>query len=794
MGLPKTQSPEVSTPCQAGRWHALLLAAILAGAGILRAWGLWSGELIWHPDEIFMVIYPLNLFSGDLNPHVFSYPSFHLYELALLYGVDFLWQSLVNDVGRFDWIAGRYFADATPLRDMARWLSVGYAVGTVALAGVLGGRLTAAGRILSAPGLLAAALMAVNVVHVRQSPLAAVDTPMAFWFAAAAVASVRLLTMDRCRDYLLAGVFVGVAGATKYPGVACCLGVVAAHALSGRRFFDVRLWLAGACALATFVALSPYVLLDFGSFSDQFLFQLAHAEAGRFGIDPGPLFHLRNGLRLGVGLAAWLVWLGTSVWAIRHRQTAHLVVLATTLGGYVAISWGDLVFLRYVLPLLPLQAAVVAAGACQVAAALGSRMAPVRRWLAMPVVVCLLLAQPLLASFQVAEFAARRDTRTLARDWFHEHVPAGSSYCNFGGWPGDVQVRTYEDQWWRLNGFLAYWPQDAHARLAKALEAVDGQTPFFSEAVRNSNRAQEQGSVELIHEHQCAYVVTHEHALPYSTIDTSFAQRLTREARRVARFDPGGDDEDVFDTMDGYYVPVSGFGAERPGPLVEIWEVPAYRTLPRPTTQRHVLSRALSQMAANAVNDADWSSAVEALKAATALDPDNEHALLVAARMHWDVGDTVQARQRLDDMLQRDSTSTRAMAGMAQLAADRGDRAGAIRWLEQVNRRRPRDVKAAGQLAELYWQVGEHQRALTLKARNVDLRPWLAQGHYDLGSGLLQAGDFEQALPHLLRAIAIAPDTGAYYPRAAAVHDALGQHEQADELRHRASQLAASVR
>jgi tetratricopeptide (TPR) repeat protein len=284
-------------------------------------------------------------------------------------------------------------------------------------------------------------------------------------------------------------------------------------------------------------------------------------------------------------------------------------------------------------------------------------------------------------------------------------------------------------------------------------------------------------------------VVTHEHALPYSTIDSSFAQHLTREARRVARFDPRADVDDVFDMMDGYYVPVSGFNAEQPGPLVEIWEVPTYRTLPRPTTQRNVLSRALSQMAANAVNDGDQSAAAEALRAATGFDPNNEHALLVAARMHWDAGDTTKARRSLDDMLLRDSTSTRAMAGLAQVAADRGDRAGAIRWLEQVHRQRPRDVKAASQLAELYWQVGDHQRALTLKARNVELRPWLAQGYYDLGSVLLQVGSAERALPHLLRAIAIAPDSVTYYVRAAAAHEALGQLEQAEDLRQRAGRL-----
>lgn len=777
----------------ASRRGALALVAILVGAATLRAWGVWSGELIWHPDESFMVIYPLNLFSGDLNPHVFYYPSLHYYELGLLYALDFLLQSLTSDVGLFDWIASRYFIDAVPLRDLARWLSIAYALGTVVLAGVLGGRL-AAGPVTSAPGLLAAALMAVNIVHVRQSPLAAVDTPMAFWFTAAAVASLRLLRTDTRRDYALAGVLVGVTAAIKYPGAACCLGVVAAHALSRRRFLDVRLWLSGAVALATFIALSPYVLLDFATFSDHFLFQMDHAEAGRFGHEVGRLFHLGNGLLYGLGPVAWVVWLSTCCWAVISRHPGHLVVLASSLGMYAAISWGDLVFLRYVMPLLPLQAAVTGDGVCRVLAALRDRLPVARRRVVLPVAVSLLMAQPLLASIQVAGFSSRRDTRTLARDWFHEHVPAGSSYCNFGGWAGDVQVHTYEEQWWRLNGFLSIWPEGAQTHLAEALAPLDPQTPFYSKAVRNANREQERGSVELIHERQCAYVVTHEHPLQYSTIDTSFAGRLAAEATLVARFDPGLSDGAVFDTMDGYYVPVTGFDTERPGPLVSIWEIPAYSTPPQSTSQRHVFSRVLSQMAVNSLEAADRAAAAEALRAATIFDPSNEHALLVEARMHWDVGDTTMAEERLAELLRRNPMATRAMQGMAILAAARSDTAGVIEWMEDVCRRRPRDADVLRQLADWNWQVGDRDRALSLWRRVVELRPWVARGHHDLGFALLQSEAYGQALPHLERAIEIAPDSVAYYRQAAMARDALGERELAAELRRQANSVEDSLR
>ncbi|MDA0334357.1 MAG: hypothetical protein O2782_04255, partial [bacterium] len=578
-------------------------------------------------------------------------------------------------------------------------------------------------------------------------------------------------------------------GATKCPGVACCLGVVAAHGISRRHPFDGRLWLAGVGALVTFVLLSPYVLLDFGNFSDGFLFQLAHAEAGRFGIDPGPLFHLGHGLRQGVGLLGWLVWLAASLWALRTRQATYLVVLAATLGGYVVISWGDLVFLRYVLPLLPLQAAVTGAGLCHALGRLSGVWSPSRQRWAIPVVVGLLLAQPLLGSLHLAEFSARRDTRTLAREWFQDHVPAGTSYCNFGGWSGDVQLRTYENQWWRFNGFLAYWPADAHAQLAAALVPLDGGIPFYAQAVHNINRQLEQGSIELIHQNQCAYIVTHQHGLSYSVIDSSFAQRLGAEGRRVARFDPGNDADAVFDGMDSYYVPVSGFDAERPGPLIEIWEVAAYRTPPRSTSQSSVLSRVLSLMAANAVSDGDGPAAADALQAAMALDSDNEHAWLVATNMYWDLGDTVMARQSLGQMLSRNLLASPAMEAMARLAMADHDTAAAIGWMEDVCRYRPRDAQALRRLAALRWQTGAHQRSLDLYRRIVELRPWLAQGHFDLGAGLLSLGAFEEALTHLQQAITMAPETAAYYPKAVAAHEALGQHEQAEDLRQRARRL-----
>ena len=146
----------------------------------LRLWGLAFGFPAEHPDEIFLVVYPLNFFSGDLNPHSFHKPTFHFYLLGLLYAGYFL----VGKVLGRDWTASEFaayhtFFDTDSLLLLARLASV--ILSSLTIWGVyrLAKRVGGEGAALAAAGLLA-----VSVLHVRQTPLAAVDVPLAFWVVA----------------------------------------------------------------------------------------------------------------------------------------------------------------------------------------------------------------------------------------------------------------------------------------------------------------------------------------------------------------------------------------------------------------------------------------------------------------------------------------------------------------------------------------------------------------------------------------------------------------------------------
>jgi 4-amino-4-deoxy-L-arabinose transferase-like glycosyltransferase len=72
------------------------------------------------------------------------------------------------------------------------------------------------------------------------------------------------------RDYVIAGVGIGLAAATKYTGGVMAVCLVAAAVGDGAGGTPVkalrRLLLAAACALLAFVAANPYAVLDFSAF------------------------------------------------------------------------------------------------------------------------------------------------------------------------------------------------------------------------------------------------------------------------------------------------------------------------------------------------------------------------------------------------------------------------------------------------------------------------------------------------------------------------------------------------
>jgi Flp pilus assembly protein TadD len=773
--MPSKQSWLCEVDVRHFSWSAAGLAGVMVLAAALRSWGVWSGELVWHPDEIIMVLFPLGFFSGDFNPHHFHYPTAHFYVLGVIYGLVYLSDLAQGNAGNlYEWVALHGLFEMERLRDVARWASVAFSLGTMGWTMLICTRLM--GR--SVP-VLAALTVAVSVLHVRQSQIAGVDNAMTFWFMAALWAAARLQAYDRQRDYLLCGAFIGLCAGTKYPGAASAGPVVAAHLLAGRGFFDRRLWAAGVSSLAVFTLVSPYVWLDFETFSQHFLLKIEHVRIGNSEVYLPALHHLWITLRHNLGEPAWLLMLGVTGWALIRRDREIVVVLSGLVAAYAFVSWGELVFTRYALPMFPVQAILVTVGMVTVAQWLSDRYGSRRSWLC--AVAVAVLALPAAHSIQVVQISAAQDTRTQARLWMESHVSSGSRCCNFGGWAGDIQVRTLQELWWLL---VRHEDSYGLARLRNTAEHLQRKTPnipYYSFNAGGDRDASEHGSWGLVDGVQCDFVLTHDHPLPSSHLDASFVAQLQEKGTRRATFTPGNVGRAVFDDMDAYYIPIAGFeGLQRPGPQIEIWQIDNQPTTDQPppsVAERLASSHGL--LARSAARDGQMALSLRAIEA--------------WAHIASQLGRTQDAEAAFRELNYLEPQFADGLEGLAQLLTDEGRLVEAAEAARAAAELQPTSARARRWWGQALYAALDVHSGLRVLHESLKMDPRSAEISHILGAALYQSGDSTAAVEYLDRAVQLNPQSAKYHIDAAMAHARLKHPERARVLRRQAVALDSTL-
>jgi hypothetical protein len=520
------------------------VVAVVVAAAIARFWALDQGLPfpMSRPDEREALEHTVGFGAGDLNPHWLVYPN-------LFFWVVWLWEELLLAVRRV-WIPTPSYTTLL-VTDMPRLLLYGRALSalvgtaTVALLYVVGAR--TGGRRL---GLLAAALLAGNFLHARDSHALKSESFVTLGMLAAAWLVARWVEAPRPRRAVLAGVAIGVAAGLKYPGMLLLIPAWLADARYGgrtgwRRWLPSgQLVLVAATALLAFAACSPFLLVDMWTVTSTAAFVGRAVYASR----PGPPatggaivrflgersfgYHLTVSLRHGFGL---LFALAAPVAVARgfRRGTAPLLALVAPfcVVYYLAIGASPVLLARYLTPIAPLLALLVAS----LVLALADRAGTARARTALAAAGAIaLLVEPVASIAAWGRIAARTDTRVLATRWMAEHLPPGAVVAELG-----TIVFPISDP-----------------ELPPGI--VRAPIPLFATDLERWN-------VE--------YVVTHEHQLPFSKLIPRQMQTLTPRLRPLATFSPYRDGPaGGFETQDAYYVPFFDFaGVERPGPLVRIY-------------------------------------------------------------------------------------------------------------------------------------------------------------------------------------------------------------------------------
>jgi 4-amino-4-deoxy-L-arabinose transferase-like glycosyltransferase len=378
------------------------LACLVLIAAALRLGGITFGlPYIYSFDEPTSIREPLGLIYGAADALSFANPPLYKYLLVAVFDA-IVGSARLSEI------------DPTLLYLLARATSAVLGTATVAVAYWIGRLLRG-----NQTGLIAAGLTAVTYLLVRESHFAVNDALATLCSTLALAGCVGVACRGGRREYVAAGVTVGLAFAAKYQAAAVLVPLFVAHVQHGRRRRDVDMLLALGVALVTAVLAFPSLVTDARRvLDDVYVFDVLPARLGYEGLDPaGAYAYYSKAFGLGVG---WPVLLLAGLgfgWALLRREWPLLVLASLPLCLYAVLGTSHLFFARFLLPSIPALTILAAITLSDVAR---------RSSLAAVALTALAAMGTLPNSLQFDALLTHTDTRTAAREWVQAHLPAAT--------------------------------------------------------------------------------------------------------------------------------------------------------------------------------------------------------------------------------------------------------------------------------------------------------------------------------------------------------------------------------
>jgi 4-amino-4-deoxy-L-arabinose transferase-like glycosyltransferase len=399
----------------------LAIGAVLVLAFGLRIWGVAHGTpYAYNADEnAHFVTRAIGLFGHDWNPNYFVNPPAYTYLVHILLAV---WYG-----GRAG-VSNAFATDPTDIWIMTRVLAG--VLGTIAvwLLYLAGSRL-----VDRRVGLLSAGIFAVAFLPVFYSKLALNDVPTLAGLCLALWATAGILRFGRPRDYVVAGIGLGLACATKYTGgivLLAMLGAVAAQfaAATGVRSFALRgLALAAAASLVTFLVANPYSVLDFGAFVEGLTHQsdASGDAAGKLGLtqDNGYVYYLWS-FGWGLGWLPLVLAVGGAVRLWFDESRLVWILVPPVVVFILFMGSQERYFGRWLMPVFPFVCILAAYAAIELVD-WASRSWPALKPTFVALAVVATCGQGFVYSLHSGLVLSREDTRNLTRAWMVANVPAG---------------------------------------------------------------------------------------------------------------------------------------------------------------------------------------------------------------------------------------------------------------------------------------------------------------------------------------------------------------------------------
>ena len=401
----------------------VLVSLVLCAVGI--HFGL---PYLYHDDEQIIVKRALRFGSGDFNPHFFFYPSLHMYILFLAYGIYFIVGLIFGFFSSVRDFAHLYINNPTGFYLIGRGLSAVFATGIVVMTYLVGKKLYNETVGVLGGLFLIAIPNFVDTAHTIKN-----DVPMLFILMIFFYIALQIYYTGERKFYVLSGLTLGLATATKYNAIILVPVIVLVHLFYSYRsargrarvtfknlLFSPSLVLSGVFVIIGFVAGCPFAVLDFKTFYRHFsgilIFTATDKEFGQSGalLNYSKLVLYIGGNRPLLGI---ICILGVIAGVFR-RKKEDLILISTILIIYLVCIRQSIQQWQSFYPAFPFLAI---SGARLVADSY--KLINQKLKIVFVIIMSLILLDPLVQSVLNDYLISQKHARTFAKEWIESNIP-----------------------------------------------------------------------------------------------------------------------------------------------------------------------------------------------------------------------------------------------------------------------------------------------------------------------------------------------------------------------------------
>lgn len=423
--------PSVRRPVALALSPVALVGVVILVAVVLRLRGItWGLPYLYDPDEHFLVDPAVRFVTtGDLNPHSFFYPgSTIMYALGLAYFAYWLVGYFAGWFPDLQSFGELFSSNPTSFYLIARIIAIVMAALSIPLVYVLTRRMAGNGAALAA-----VAFVALSPLHIAYSQVVRTDPLMTTFLLAAMLSAVKAMDRQSGRLFLLSGAFIGLATATKFPGISGAIIPVMAvglvTAVPAIAWAIRARWLGATLlgGIVGFAVAAPFVITGLREVYWVLVMEgsRGHVSAtGGRGL-PNYIWYLTGPLRHALGWPLELMALLGLVVSFRSGSRPRLLLAGFSLLFLFGIGLSVKRWDRWIVPLMPFVAILAAIGLERsVQSVAWFRSRPLARELSV-VALGLALVIPSVSD-ALQRGGTTSDSRDIAKVWIEGHVPPGS--------------------------------------------------------------------------------------------------------------------------------------------------------------------------------------------------------------------------------------------------------------------------------------------------------------------------------------------------------------------------------